>query len=197
MASLVVDLFAEDSGHEELLKAFVRRLSQDAGRKATVHVRSSRGGHGKAVSEFEAYQKRVVSGAVDLADIVVVAIDSNCTPINEAVAAIEGSVDDKLVSRVVVACPDPHVERWYMADLDSFEQIIGHRPSVSTQKCERGYYKQALRTAITKAGHPVLLGGIEFAPELVDAMDLYKAGKAVPSLGRFLDALRRALRQLG
>lgn len=37
-------------------------------------------------------------------------------------------------------------------------------------------------------------GGIEFAAELAEAMDLYRAGRADASLRAFLDDLRAALK---
>ena len=43
--------------------------------------------------------------------------------------------------------------------------------------------------AVVNAGHPVGLGGVEFAEEIVDAMDLYRAGKSEKSLKLFLDAI--------
>ena len=45
--------------------------------------------------------------------------------------------------------------------------------------------------------HPVTLGGVEFALELVEAMDLYRAGRNDPSLKAFLDDFRAILRRRG
>ena len=53
-----------------------------------------------------------------------------------------------------------------------------------------------MKTAIQEAGHPQPLGGIEFAAELAEAMDLYRAGRADASLRAFLDDLRAALKTL-
>jgi len=44
-----------------------------------------------------------------------------------------------------------------------------------------------LAEAVADAGHPATLGGIEFARELVDAMNFYRAAKADSSLKHFLD----------
>ena len=38
---------------------------------------------------------------------------------------------------------------------------------------------------------------MEFAPDLIEAMDLYRAGKNQRSLGHFVEGLRAALRLLG
>ena len=66
-------------------------------------------------------------------------------------------------------------------------------PSPGRAKCEREYYKSLLTTTIRSAGHPSTLGGTEFAPDLADAMDLYRAGKTDSSLKAFLDDFRAAL----
>ena len=48
--------------------------------------------------------------------------------------------------------------------------------------------------AVREAGHPPTLGGLEFAQELVGAMDLYRASKNDHSLGAFVNDLRGKLR---
>ena len=83
-----------------------------------------------------------------------------------------------------------------MADPESFKGVVGHRPTIAKKKCARNYYKNALANAVRKAGHPATLGGIEFAPELVERMDLYRAGKNERSLKAFVDDLRGKLRTL-
>jgi hypothetical protein len=52
-----------------------------------------------------------------------------------------------------------------------------------------------LAEAVRDAGHPTTLGGIEFAAELINGMDLYRAGRNDHSLRAFLDDLRKGLRQ--
>ena len=73
---------------------------------------------------------------------------------------------------------------------------MGYRPSVGRRKCERNHYKRLLADAVRRGDHPPTLGGIEFATELVDAMDLYRAGKDDSSLRTFVDAFRAKLRGL-
>lgn len=64
------------------------------------------------------------------------------------------------------------------------------------EKCERHLYKQLLRKTILDAGQLILTNEMEYAPDLVAAMDLYRAGKNQPSLKHFVDELRSALRSL-
>jgi hypothetical protein len=44
---------------------------------------------------------------------------------------------------------------------------------------------------------PILASEMDVAPDSVREMDLYRAGKAPPSLGHFIDDVKAALKQLG
>ena len=194
---IAVDLFVEDGAHEAFVGALVRRIAREEMIEATVRIRSARGGHGRALHELRMYQtlieKRVFDGPPDL---IVAAIDGNCATFRKKRTEIESATRAVFENRLVAACPDPHVERWYLADPDSFHEIVGHRPSVGRRKCERNHYKRLLADAIRRGDHPPTLGGIEFATELVDAMDLYRAGKDDSSLRTFVDDLRAKFRGL-
>jgi len=194
---LAIDLFAEDRAHEELLKPLIERVAAERGRTVAVHVRSARGGHGEAIDEFRLYQRQV--GRLrrrGTPDLVVVAIDTNCGSFTETRNAITKATRPGVRDRCVPACPDPHVERWYLADLKGFHRAVGATPSVPKGKCERDLYKRILAQAVVAAEHPATLGGIEFAHEIVEAMDLFRAGKSESSLKHFIDDLRAGLRRL-
>lgn len=128
-------------------------------------------------------------------DLLVVALDTNCRSYVDTIMQVKEALKPELASRAIFACPDPHVELWYLADLDSFFNIVGCRPAMTEGKCTRNYYKNILKKAVIEAGHPSTLGGIEFASELVQRMDLYKAGKTNAGLKHFLSQMRSALRQ--
>jgi hypothetical protein len=100
-----------------------------------------------------------------------------------------------LSAELVIACPAPHVERWYLADPGSFDIVVGYHPSVGKKKCRRDHYKGLLGDAVKSGGHPPTLGGVEFAAELVEAMDLYRAGRNDHSLRAFVSDLRVRLRE--
>ena len=195
---VVVDLFVEDRAHEEFLKPLVHRVGDEETVAVQVRVRSVRGGHGRAIKEFGLYQALVEKGATaePRPNVVVVGIDGNCTTFAKKGEEIRAATQDSFREGLVVACPDPHVERWYLADPDSFHDVVGHRPHVAGKKCVRDHYKGVLADAVRQAGHPPTLGGIEFAAELVRAMDLYRAGRHDHSLRAFIDDLRRKLRQV-
>jgi hypothetical protein len=184
-----VELFAEDAAHELFLSALVRRLATERGAQAVIQVRSARGGHGKVLDELATHQSL---GAFSGADLVLVAIDANCSPPGEMRRQIREKIAAELGDRTVIACPDPHVERWYLADPPSLKLGVRWKQ----QKCERDYYKQALRQSLADAGYVLTLGGIELAEEIVTAMDLFRAGKNEPSLRQLIADLRAQLKVL-
>jgi hypothetical protein len=188
-----VDVFAEDRAHEAFLVPMIQRLAREEDVEVDVRVRAARGGHGRAVDELKLYQRAATRGIVPLPDLLIAAIDGNCSPPAKARLGIQNAIQTEFFGRVVVACPDPHVERWYMADPESFRMVVGRQPRLTKKKCQRGYYKNSLTTTVRQAGHPATLGGIEFARELVDAMDLYRAGRNDRSLRAFVQDLRGKL----
>lgn len=193
---LVVDLFVEDRAQEEFLRPLVRRLGREASRQVDVRVRAARGGHPRALEELRLYQQWVVDGIAGLTrpDALVVAIDANCRSFAGTRRTIEGALGAESRSIALIACPDPHIERWYMADPASFVAVVGVEPRLGKRKCDRDRYKRSLRDTVRRAGHPALLGGVEFAADIVDAMDLYRAGRREHSLKHFLDGFRAQLR---
>jgi Domain of unknown function (DUF4276) len=195
---VAVDIFVEDRAHEAFLVPMLQRIARQENIVVSSRVRTGRGGHGRAVAELALYQRVVKKGAPGFAppDLLIAGIDGNCSTFAKAKKAIEEATNPPFSDRLVVACPDPHVERWYLADPASFQDVIGHQPTIGKKKCTRNYYKNALANAVRKAGHPATLGGIEFAPELVERMDLYRAGKNARSLKAFVDDLRGKLRTL-
>lgn len=165
---VAVDVFVEDRAHEAFLVPLVLRIAREEEVPVSPRVRSARGGHARAIAELKLYQDLVTKGAAG-------------TPFSD---------------RLVVASPDPHVERWYLADPESFKAVVGQRPAVGKKKCARDHYKRVLAKTVRQAGHPATLGGIEFAPDLVEGMDLHRAGRGNHSLKAFLDGLRGKLRLL-
>lgn len=194
----LVELFCEDIAHERALIAFLSRVAQEEEVEFRHQTRSARGGHARAIAEYRRYQQLLSGGAIGVGapELIIVAIDANCNGYSKARRRIQSETLDEYQHLLVTACPDPHIERWYLADPDSFHHVVGYRPTPTHDKCRRHYYKDVLRKAIQAGGHPSTLGGVEFATELVEAMDLYRAGKMDRSLKAFLDDLRNRIRSL-
>jgi len=193
---LAVPIFAEDNAHEQFVTALVKRLAIEAGVAADMNVISSRGGHGRAMSEFRAYQLALDKQG-HLGGMLVVAIDANCKGWNAVRSEITAAINPKLFVAFAVACPDPHIERWYLADPKTLADQFGAKPQLPRKKCERGLYKRLLIDSLTDAGQVVTLGGAEFAEEIVGAMDLYRACKGDGSLKFFVDTVRKHLTSIG
>jgi hypothetical protein len=196
MLSLTVALFAEDVAHEEFLSAVVHRLVGEERATASLNVVAARGGHGRALEEFRLWQRALAHGAATVPQLVIVVRDANCRNWNQVRAEIQQSVQPGRLPPLVVACPDPYIEKWYMVDPESFARVVGAGPKLVRRKCQPGRYKQLLGQAIRKGGHIPTLGGIEFAREIVQAMDLYRAGQNEPSLRAFLNDCRDQIRQI-
>ena len=196
--SLVVDLFVEDVAHEEFVGALANRIAREEQVALSVQARSARGGHPRAMGEFGTYQTLVEKGALAsrAPDLVVVVIDGNCTTSRKKRAEIQNATRPRFLDRLVAGCPNPHVERWFLADPDSFHKVVGYRPVLGREKCEREHYKRLLADAIRKGSQPATLGGIEFAAELVEAMNLYRAGRSDSSLRAFIGDLRSRFREI-
>jgi hypothetical protein len=196
---LEIDLFAEDRAHEQFLRPLIERMVREHGRHATIRVRSARGGHGRAIEELKLYQKALIGGAIvdPMPAIIVVAIDANCRRFSQARDEVRSALSDHFRSSVVIACPDPHIERWYLADLKSFKSVVGVTPTLGHKKCKRDVYKQLLAKVVVDAGHPPTLGGLEFARELAMNLDYYRAQRSEQSLKHFLRDLRAMLAPVG
>lgn len=192
-----VDLFAEDRAHEAFISALVRRIFAEEGCPLQLQVRSAVGGHGRAITELKNYQRILLKGLLGLSrpDLVVVAIDANCRGFVDARNDLLGAIDHTAAGEAAVACPDPHIERWFFADPAAFERAVGVQQAPGRRKCDRDHYKRMLREAVDRAGHPPTLDGVEFANDVVREMDLYRAGGNEPSLGALIDGLRAFARR--
>lgn len=185
-------LFCEDDEHEAFVRAIVGRLCADKGVRPSITAQSTRGGHPRAVAELKAWQKtyRHLSG---IPDLLILLIDANCQGWNPVRDNLVAAIDPAVVPRAVVGCPDPHVERWLIADPSAFQQVVGSPPGADPGKCDRTFYKNLVTDRIAAGSEVVVTGPADLIPDLVDEMDLYRAGKNQPSLKHFLDDLRTAL----
>jgi hypothetical protein len=191
-----VHLFAEDLAHERFLTAVLERLAGEMGRRIHVTTANARGGHGRALAELKTHQRALLVGG-GIPDLLVVAIDANCSGWNKVRNDVLQIVDPAAFPAHVLAIPDPHVERWYLADPPALAAAVEASVALTRRKCDRDEYKQILVNALRAAGHPVSLGGAEFATEIVAEMDFFRAGKNEPSFKHFVDELRGLVKTWG
>jgi hypothetical protein len=194
-----VDLYCEDSGHEQFTRALLNRVGQDLSLRLDIRTAVARGGHGAALTEFKLWQRAVVSGRGihhEIPDLLVLVIDANSDGWAPMHRELEQSIDRSVFPRHAVGCPDPHVERWCFADPTAIHKVLGIAAPADPDKRERQFYKQLLRQTILAAEQPILTSEMEYAPDLVAHMDLFRAGKNQPSLKHFVDEIRGALQDL-
>ncbi len=182
-------LFVEDFAHKEFLAALLLRLANEY--EVAVHLdwRNVRRGHGAVVDELKQFLRDLQRGRDGLPDLVVVATDANCKGLVERLRQITAATD-KVAVQTVCAVPDPHIERWLLVDSAAFKSVFGRGCNAPDQKCERARYKKMLIDAIRSSGVTPNLGGIEFAGDIVAAMDLDRAAAADDSLRHVIEELR-------
>ena len=194
-----IALYCEDSGHEQFARALLNRLARDLSLRLDIRTAIGRGGHGRAITEFKLWQRAVAaSGGIghELPDLLVLLIDANCTGWAQVRRDLEQSINQKIFPRCAIGCPDPHVERWCLADPVAVQAVLGINAPRDPGKCDRHVYKLLLRQTIQEAGQPILTNEMEYAPDLVEAMDFFRAGKNQTSLKHFVDEAQKALQDL-
>ena len=202
MDSLNVLYFVEDRAQEQFLTALVERIALDLSipRQSFAHdVRSARRGSG-VVTEFRDFARHLRKMGNLEADMIVVAVDANCRGYAKKEKELAGCLQrsDLFRDSLVFAIPDPHIERWYVLDQGALIAAVGLARGIAPPpyKCKRDYYKSILRDALWQQGVNSLLGGSEFGADIAHNMsDLYTAGTRDQSFARFVDDVKKVLRQ--
>jgi hypothetical protein len=194
MPDATADLFCKDLGHEAFIRAIFKRCCKERGLSLGLTVRNSGGGAGRAIGQFRAWQRTVALGGSG-ADLLILAMDANHHGYAQRRKEMESAVRGSVFPFVVLACPDPYVEAWYLADPPAFTDAFGLRPPTLGKGQDRQRWKDAIREVLEDAGDFLADVG-DLAPELVAGMDLYRAGKTNRSLGLFLDELGKTLERL-
>lgn len=179
--------FVEDAAQENLVCALVSRAGMLAGCDTGSWTGSVRVGHGKGgtITAFDTFLRDI--GRDPLPELLVVCVDADCAG-NKTRQALHQVIQHRnYAGAVLLAVPDPHVERWYMADPVALQLVAGcpGLPPVPPARCRKDLFKAALRKAFVDGGIEPVLGGSEFADDIVGRMDLYRARQNDASLDRF------------
>jgi len=166
-----ISLFAEDSGHEAVLVPLIIRVAEQYRVEVKVRPVSVRGGFPRVAAELDQYVKELLRFREALPDLVVVATDANCDGFGRRREQLVEPAKP-IVDHVAYAVPDPHIERWLLRDPAAFKAVLGVPCDPPDQKCERDRYKKLLIQAVCAAGATPLLGGLEYAEDIVGHMDL-------------------------
>jgi hypothetical protein len=188
-----VVLFVEDSGHESFLTALLARLAE--GERASIELltRSARGGYGKVVQELVQYIGDIRCGREHLPEVLVVGADSNCIGVSKRAQALREAVADN-VPHLILAIPDPHIERWLLQDSAAFKASVGKGCDAPDQKCEKDRYKTLLQQAVRNADREPLIGGLEYAVDIARNLNLSRIQDV--QLREFVQSFRKTLRKL-
>ena len=185
-----IALFGEDHAHQVVVGALVTRIAEESGIEVGLQWRSATGGHGRVARQLDRYVRDLrIQGSRP--DLIVVATDANCQGLRQRVRQLAPQAPP---APIVHAVPDPHVERWLLLDGAAFKEVFGHGCEAPDRKCSRNRYKDLLIAAIRAAGSTPLLGGIEYAKEIIRNMDIERAASADASLRSFVDDLRATFR---
>lgn len=188
-----VALFVEDYAHQQIIDALVQRMADEYNLEVRLDWRSAVRGHGMVVRELTAFLHNLIDQGGPRPHLVVVATDANCKGLNARRKEIERL---EAPAPMVLAVPDPHIERWLLLDGAAFRSVFGKGCDAPDRKCDRNRYKHRLTDAIRATGITPNLGGIEFAHDIVAKIDIARASRADRSFKRFVDDLRDAFREL-
>ena len=186
-----IALFGEDYAHRQIVGALVQRLAALRGIEARLDWRNAVGGHGKVAEEFGRYLRDLARQGGHAPDAIIVATDANC---RGGRARAREFQDREAPARMVLAIPEPHIERWLLLDGGAFQKLFGRGCDAPDLKCDRGRYKSLLATAIRNTGIEASLGGVEYAEDIVGKMSLKRAKKVDKSFRRFVEAVDNLFR---
>jgi hypothetical protein len=187
-----IALFGEDYAHETVIGALTERIAKEAGFEVELNWKSAVGGHGRVVRELRLYLRELELMAGPYPDLIVAATDANCRGLNERSLDFQ---DFHAPRPLVLAIPDPHIERWLLLDGSAFRGVFGRGCNLPPYKCGRDEYKELLAQNIREAEIITTIGGIEYGADLIEALDIDRAARVDDSLDRFVTDLRRVLRQ--
>lgn len=186
-----IALFGEDYAHRVIVGALAQRIAGEIGISVRLDWRNAVRGHGQVVREFNNYL-RDLRRQGNRPDLIIVATDSNCGGLNERERELE---QPDSPTPIIMATPDPHIERWLLLDGAAFRAVLGRGCNAPDRKCDRARYKHLLIDAVYAAGINPSIGGIEFAEDIVQQMDIDRAARADDSLNRFVQRIRQILRE--
>jgi hypothetical protein len=188
---IVVALFVEDDAQRSLLSGLIARIARCEGSEVSIELRNVEGGSGRTLKSLKTYAADL-RAKITFADILVVGIDADAVGSrqrrHDADAALRG-----YAGRVVMALPDPHIEKWYLLDPRAVSRSLGQDYATTLPPKGTRNFKRALLDAFDRAGIRPPSGGSEFGEDIATVMDL-SAARIDADFGRFVADLRSAIR---
>ena len=187
-----ITLFCEDSFHEKFIGALLNRFKAEQNPSVQTRFLSAQGGLSKMHWEFGQFLRDMQNERIGIPDSIIVVVDANCKGYNERKAIMEAAAAKypQFQQLISYAIPDPHIERWMLVDPKAFQIVFGRGCTLPAVKCAKNEYKTLLRNEIRESGIEAPLGGVEYAEEIVNNMDLAQVETREPSFGLFLRSLK-------
>lgn len=185
-------LFCEDSFHETFVQAMLARFSTNYGIPIHQTAYSARGGLPRMHGELKQFLRDLRRDEGSAPDALIVVADANCLGHNARRKMFHDIVEayPPLQDLTSYCIPDPHIERWMLVDPHAFQDMFGRGCTLPAVKCAKDEYKRLLRREIRESGIDSLLGGEEFAEDIVHRMNLDRVELQEASFGHFLKSLK-------
>ena len=196
MDKIQIAMSVEDNAQEQFIKGILKRILKEYGFNDDdyeITPLCNKGGKSLlALKTFINEGKRI---SFRTKDILIVGSDANCMGFMERKKQIDKIIADSQYKNVIMAIPNPHIERWYLMDLQALKKAVDAPISVNLPsfKCEKGFYKRLLKSAFQSAGIVPPLGGTEYGEEIAKYVDLYECGKIDHGFKEFNEQLRLGL----
>ena len=192
-----INVFCEDSFHENFVGAMLRRFESQYHAGSSFRILSARGGLPRMHVEPRGVPARSRQGTTAAADWIMVVVDANCLGYNDRKQVMDRVVQAHPQFQQIVsyAIPDPHIERWMLVDEVAFRTVFRRGCTLPALKCAKDEYKRLLLREIRDSGIEPILGGEEYADDIVKVMNLGHAEINEPSFGLFLRTLKAQFNQ--
>ena len=188
--SRTIIAFVEDDAHQQYIKALLQRLSEEHNVNLDSPIfRASTGGAGEAITGLVQFLKDLEADNEFLPDLILIMIDSNCNTYRKKKREIEERINWSIQFQsgfVIIAIPDPHIERWLLLDSKAFKTVFGVGCKAPDKKCGRHRYKELLANEIRKADIEPAFGGIEYTENIIREIDMGRMRDSKETIGRFI-----------
>ena len=116
-----IALFVEDYAHQQVIGTLVRRIAEEQNISVRLDWRNAVGGYPQVAGKLADYL-RDLNRQGGSPDLIIVATDSNCVGLNQRARQLERSDSP---AQMILAIPDPHIERWLLLDGTAFRDVVG------------------------------------------------------------------------
>lgn len=198
VAEYTILFFLEDHAQEAFIPPLTERLIKKEGKNINdynLQVLHSRGGG--SIRAYKDFIKQTKKRKHLVADLLIVGSDGNCNGFRKRKQQLQDAAEDVPYPLVIIAVPDPHIERWYLLDQQALSNAAGVQVQTvpPTAKCDKNHYKNLLKEIFYKQNLFPPLGGAEYGPLVATKMDLYAAGTKDHALRDFVDQVGSWLRR--